>query len=144
MHNPGPGAYGNRGGAGTAGPTISSGSASGGVTEGTPYQVFTARPSGGSRLKATVATVLLVRLFLFRHSLNTTRSESSFGGCLQHSCAGTGCQSWLPILAANPGCVPLHFVQSMGNSPLVPARGNSVVGTYCKVASNSLGGTLGI
>jgi hypothetical protein len=46
-------------------------------------------------------------------------------------------------LAANPGCVLLHFVRFMGKSPLVPARGNSVVGTYCKVASTSLGGTLG-
>jgi hypothetical protein len=46
-------------------------------------------------------------------------------------------------LVANSVCVRLHFVRSTGNSPLVPARSNSVVGTYCKVASTSLGGTLG-
>jgi hypothetical protein len=139
VYDPGSDVYGTRGGTGTAGPTIASGSASGWVKEGTSIRAFAAQTSRGSRLKATVPTILLVCLFLF-----------DTPSILQEmSVVSVAASRSTPVLtlAANSGCVRLHFVRSTGNSPLVPAiRGNSVVGTYryCKMASTSLGGTLGV
>jgi hypothetical protein len=81
--------------------------------------------------------VLLVCLFLF--------DTSSILREMSVVLVAASCSTPVLTLAANSGCMRLHFVRSTGKSPLVPAiRGNSVVGTYCKVALTSLGGTLGL
>jgi hypothetical protein len=70
--------------------------------------------SGGSRLKATVRTILLVCLFLF--DTPSILREVRVISVAAHS------STLVPTVATNPGCVGLHFVRSTGNSPLVPSR----------------------